>query len=107
MFGGRRSHTKNVCKVESHIYIYKKCLHVQIFQPFPPTPSPIKKKKKLKRGPCQRQYLPFMGAGIAYFLGKIQMTLFQIGFYVNRFLSRKIKAHKMARNRPVDNTGET
>ena len=65
------------------------------------------KFSKKKRGPCLRQYLPFMGAGIGYFLGKIQMTLFQIGFYVNRFLSREIKAHKTAINRPVDHTGET
>ena len=69
---------------------------MQIFQPFPPHPPPAKLKKK--SGPSIRQYLPFMGAGIGYFLEKIQMSLFQIGFYVNRFLSREIKTHKTAIN---------
>ena len=76
------------------------------FPTLPPPPPPPRQVKK-KNGPSLRQYLPFMGAGIGYFLEKIQMSLFQIGFYVNRFLSREIKTHKTAINRPVDHTRET
>ena len=76
------------------------------FPTLPPPPHPPRQVKK-KSGPSLRQYLPFMGAGIGYFLEKIQMSLFQIGFYVNRFLSREIKTHKTAINRPVDHTRET
>ena len=73
------------------------------FPTLPPHP-PAKLKKKWS---VPKTVLAIHGRWYWLLLEKIQMTLFQIGFYVNRFLSREIKTHKTAINRPVYRTRET